>query len=131
MIIYRLTDRIPLKIAELTFWVSPLSYEQKSNLLECKKMEGGKEVIDGGRRARLAIKYALKRVDGLMGSDGKPYEVVMDGSALSDESVDEILGLECVIPLVRACVSLMNGVSEREIEGVQFDLKGVVSEKKA
>jgi hypothetical protein len=131
MIIYRLTDRIPCKIGELTFWLSPLSYEQKMNLLECKKMEGGKEVVDGHKRARLSLKYGIKKVEGLSCADGSPYvpSVGPDG-ILVDEAVDEIMGLDCLNALVTVCVGLLNGVSDPKLEGVEVDFKGVVSEKK-
>lgn len=132
MIIYRLTDRIPVKIAKLTFWIAPLSFEQKSNLLDCKKMEAGKEVVDGGKRAKLALQYAIKKVDGLKCSDGTDYALKMDEAGnLSDESVDELSGLNCLGPLVSVCLGLMNGVSDMKVEGVEINLKGVVSEKKA
>lgn len=131
MIIYRLTDRIPVKVGGLTFWLSPLSYEQKTNLLDCKKMQAGVEVADGGQRARLALKYAVKGVDGLKCSDGSPYAPVMDADGtLSMESVDELTGLDACLPLVRVCVGLINGVSDPGVEGAEVKLSEVVDGRK-
>lgn len=132
MIIYRLTDRIPVKIEGLTFWISPLSQEQKINLLECRKMEGGKEVVDGVKRALLSIKYALKKVDGLKCSDGSAYQVKLDEDGmLSQASIDEIGNLGCAPNLVSACMALLSDFSKLKLKGVEFDLKGVVvAEKK-
>lgn len=132
MIVYRLTDRIPAKIGGLTFWLAPLSFEQKANLLDCRKMEGGVEVVDSAKRCRLSIKYALKKVEGLKCADGSDYMLEMgpDG-VLTDDAVNEVMSLDCMVKLVSACMSLLGGVSDPGIEGVEFDLKGVVNEKKA
>jgi len=131
MVIYRLTDRIPAKIADLTFWLSPLSFEQKVNLMECKKMEGGVEVVDGLKKARLAIKYGIKGVDGLTNADGSKYEPAMDSDGtLAWSAVDEISELSCLSPVIHACLSLMGRFNEIKLEGVEFDLKGVKNVQK-
>jgi len=132
MIIYRLTDRIPVKIGELTFWVSPLSYEQKVNLQECRKMEGGQEVVDHGARARLAIKYGVKEIQGIECADGSPYQPKMDSDGtLSMEAVDELSALNSLKELVMVCMSVAaRGVPDSEIPGVEVDLKGVKNAEK-
>jgi len=131
MIVYRVTDRIPVKVGELKFWLSPLSYEQKVNLAECTKMKGGEEVVDTSRRAFLAIKYAIKGVEGLKCPDGSDYLLSFEPSGvLSDESVSDIVQLDGWVPLAVYCVQMMNGISDGAVPGVEVDLKGVVSAKK-
>jgi len=131
MVIYRLSDRIPVQVGELKFWLSPLSYEQKTNLLDCKKMQAGVEVTDGGQRARLALKFAVKGVEGLKCADGTDYAPTMDSDGtLAMSSVDELINLDGCLPLVKVCVGLINGVGGDEIEGATVDLKGVISSVK-
>jgi hypothetical protein len=131
MVIYRLTDRIPCKIGELTFWLSPLSHEQKVNLLECKKMEGGQEVVDNVRRARLAMKYGIKEVEGVSCADGTPYRPDMDtDGTLSWAAVDEISELGSLTEIIQASTLMLGKFWEVKIEGVEFNLKGVKSTAK-
>jgi hypothetical protein len=126
MVIYRLTDRIPVKIAELTFWLSPLSYEQKVNLLDCKKMVGGEEVSDNAKRARLAIKYGIKGIEGVTCADGSAYAPAMDtDGTLSWGAVDEISELGCLTCVIQACMALLGNFAEAKLDGVEFNLKGV------
>ena len=126
MIIYRLTDRIPIQIGEIRFWVSPLSYEQKIRLSELTKLKGGKEVIDQPRVVAHCLKFSLKEVEGLTLADGSPYVLEFDpDGSLSDASVSELLQMEKAPKLMDAVASLANEIKEWSIPGVKIDLKSV------
>lgn len=132
MIVYRLTDRIPVKIGEVTFWISPLSHEQKITLMGFLRVRAGEEIQDSLRAAAYALKVSVKAVDGLTLADGSKYELSHEGNALTDDCVAELTQLTGADKLVAACAALANSIREHKIEGVEIDLKGVrtLSQKK-
>jgi hypothetical protein len=131
MRIFRLSDRIPARIGEVTFWLSPLSYEQRIQLLSAKRMEGGVEVDDNAMRARLAMKFAIKDVDGVTCADGSPYAPAKDADGtISLQAVDELASLPIADKAVAACFVSMRDPGSRQIEGVEFDLQGVKNVEK-
>lgn len=127
MKVFRTTDRIPLKIDTLTFWISPLSYHQKAEILSQVVSISGEEKQNYGKMVFLSVKFAVKKVEGLEDSDGKPYRLEFDGEVLSDDSVNDLLQLDCQAKLTQTCANLMNGIRDSKIEGVEFDLKNVMS----
>jgi hypothetical protein len=134
MMVYRTSDRIPVSVGELKFLLSPLSAEQKNSLMDCKKMQGGQEVVDSIGLAYLAIKYAVKGVEGLESSDGSPFVLDFDpDGTISKECVEVLfeLSMESGGKLSNVCSSLINGVNfAAKVPGVEVDLKGVISSKK-
>lgn len=131
MIIYPQSSRIPVEIGSIKVWVGPLTFGQKMQLQECVKMKAGKEIQDSTRIAYLTIKFAVKSIEGVTLPDGSPYSVSLGSdSALSDESVDELLQLNDAPSIVRACSLLAREIKEHEIPGVKIDLKNVKDGKK-
>jgi hypothetical protein len=128
MIVYRLTDRLPIKIDELTFWIAPLSFEKKQVLSTYTRMNGGVETIDFQKVAVATLKFTIKGVEGLTLADGSDYELEFDPAGdLTDESVDVLLRLVQNERLIVACSRLANEFKEHEIPGVVIDMKGVVT----
>jgi len=127
MKVYRTSDRIPIKMAGLTFWISPLTYAQKAEILAQVSMSGGEEKQNFGRMVFLSVKYAIKKVEGLEDSDGNPYEVQFEGDSITDESVNDLLQLDCQPKLTQTCANLINGIRDMKLEGVEFDFKNVMT----
>lgn len=126
MIVYKLTDRIPVKFAGVTVWVSPLSYQQKSHVLAQTKIVKGEEIQDHGQMVFLAVKYAVKEIQGLVDSSGSPYELAFDSDGtLTDACASDLMQMDAHPKLILACSHLMNGIKEYEIEGVEIDLSKV------
>jgi hypothetical protein len=96
-------------------------------------MEGGTEVEDRLKMARMAMKFAIKGVDGVQIHDGSKYEPALDpDGTLSWAAVDEISMLASLAQVIAACMAMLGDVSDAKIDGVEIDLKGVKSaEKKA
>lgn len=132
MIIVRMSDRVPVKVGGIKFWVSPLSVAQKAALLEFKIQKGGEEVIDTTKRMFHAIKYAVKGAEGLKRPDDSDYSLEFDeDGTLKDETVEELFNLSQSGKLSVFCYGLMNGFKQDSgIEGVEVDLKGTVSVEK-
>lgn len=132
MKIFRMTDRIPVKIGELTVWFGPLTYDQKAEINGLVQMRSGEEKVDGYRLAFLSLKYGVKGVDGVKDSEDKPYQVEFEesGMALTDDCTMDLIGLGDSQKVIMAVTRLVNEIKEYEIQGVKIDLKGVKSTKK-
>ncbi len=144
MKVLRTSEQVKIKVkddagAELfSFTVSPLTYEQKSEIQNCRTMKEGEARVDGLKAVRLAIKYALKKVHGLEDSDGEPYELEFEANkaALTDSCIDDILNTERAGTFSVACSKMLNGVySELQdadgqpMQGVTVELPGADKKK--
>lgn len=132
MIVYKTTDRIPLKFGEIKVWISPLSFEQKTNILAATKMKSGVEVSDPSKQTFLSLKYGVKEIEGLKNPDGSDYRLELDeNGVLTDECLSDLIDLEYFPKLSEICIKLINGVKALDkIEGVEVDLTQVKSTKK-
>ena len=121
MKIYKLTDRVTIKIEGLTFKLAPLSWQKKAEIqalmVEGKHTEG----------SVMCVKECVKDVQGLETLAGEKYEIRLEDGVLSEESLNDIMNIEDSAKLMLACASLVNGipkeivhpVSGERIEGVQ------------
>lgn len=131
MVIYKLSDRIPVEVGGLKFWLSPLSYSQRIAIADATKMQSGVEVIDSRKIAFLSVKFSVKEVEGIKNADGSDYSLEFDADGcLSDDCVSELMNLDSCPKLVTAASLLIREIKEHEIEGVKIDLKGVKNSKK-
>lgn len=116
MKIYRATDKIKIKIDDVTVIVSPLSYERKTEV-QTYMLEALKGDMKAGMEgAKLAIKYAVKGVEGAEYSDGTPFELQEENGVLTDESVDELINCEMAEKLSVVCCSLLTKVSDTFVD---------------
>lgn len=122
--ILRMSDRLHLKIDDITFVIAPLNYFRKQELASCTKIVKGEEHFDLVKSQALYIKYALKEVIGLKNYDDSDYELEFEGDCLTDDCVSEILNLEQREKLNISAWQLLNGVKELEnVEGVELEVK--------
>lgn len=99
MKIYKTTDQIPVKIEGLTFLLSPLSFEQKTEIQALAVSADFKESM---RAAKLAVKYSVKDVQGI-----EDFEVENDELGLSEECLDNLFNLPQNETLAFACLNLI------------------------
>lgn len=126
--IYRLTDRIPVKIDGITVTISPLSFDQKIEL-QSLMLQAKADPMFAVKGARLAIKYAVKGIEGLEDSSGQPYIVLVENGQLSDECVDDLLNLQENSKIITLCSQLINGVPRvvidpstgKQMDGISFE----------
>jgi hypothetical protein len=108
--IYRTSDRIPVKIDDITVVIAPLSFAQKTEL-QSIMLQAKDDPLFAVRGARLAIKYAVKDVKGVEDMTGADYVPFMDGEGnLSDDDVDALLNLEENGKIITLCSQLIGGV---------------------
>ncbi len=130
--IYRLTDRIDVKVHDLTFKLSPLSMSQKQELHS--HVSKGNSAGDMGEiltATRKAIKYCVKGISGLEDCDGNDYELSFDGDgSLSDECVEDLLNMEYQEEIALMCMTIANKVPEEFLHADGTPMKGISRVKK-
>lgn len=131
--IYRTSDRIPVKIADMRVVISPLSFQQKAELSATITEKSPAEA------ARLSIKMAVKELHGVESMDGEPYGLQFDDTGvLSDSCVDDLMNMEHTAELITVALSLLNGIPQsfidpstgKPLEGVEIVQKGGSRKKK-
>ncbi len=110
--IYKRTDRICVKIDDITVKIAPLTLHQKAEIQHAMILGRTKtDIKEASKGIALAVKYGVKGIDGVQDSDGNPYQLKMDSEGnLSDEAVDDLLNLEMTQKLVMICSGMVNGV---------------------
>lgn len=118
-------EKVPLKIDSLTVYVQQLSMVQKIAIIDkLTQADNQWATLDA---SRLALKYAVKGLEGVKLSDGTPYQLRMEGNILHDETVEELFHLPCTDKIQAACFALLKGLSNpltdaagKPILGVEF-----------
>lgn len=102
---------IHLKVDELELELKPLNFKQKQELwiqyreeLETEYPERALDLLN-----RNAMKMSIKSVKGLIDQDGEEWVPSFDEEMLSDESLDDLLGIEVKDKLVLAVTAFLNG----------------------
>lgn len=133
MIIYRLTDRIPVRIGEVTFWLAPLSASQKSELLSLITVKQGEERVKPMELSVRAIQFALKKIEGVQDASGETYELLVgEDGYVTRECVEEVLGLDGSDLLIRTCKHFaLEDITDPKVEGVVVDFANVQTLKKS
>jgi hypothetical protein len=105
--LYRTTDKIEVKIGEISVKVSPLNYEQKS-IVNAKIMSGkADQIMDA---VRLAVKFSVKEIKGIKLPDGSDYALEFDDKGVSDSCLDDLSNLDQNKELSIICGQLLKGV---------------------
>lgn len=133
--IYKTSDKIPVKIDDITVKVSPLTYSQKIEVQDLMaKAVTEKSMKYAMEGTILAIKYSLKSVEGLKDTNGESYQIEIEDKKVSDDCIDDLLNMKYSQKLSAVCASLVHGVGRdildengQKIEGISFE---VDSEKK-
>jgi hypothetical protein len=126
--IYKTTDRIKVKIDEVTVSISPLTYEQK---LEAKIL-----VAEGRakRDARMLtsgliylLKNSVKEVEGLENADGSKYELSFeaDQKTLTQECISDLFNIKLHEKLVMVCTNLIGVIPTEFVDDSGKPIEGV------
>lgn len=123
--ILRMSDRVNVKIGELSFQLAPLSNDRKIEISSCTKKQNGVDVYDHGRSQHLYIKYSLKKVTGLVDYDNKEYQLSFENDMLTDDCVSEIFMIPQKQDLMLAAWQLLNGVPDKLTDNDGKEIKGI------
>lgn len=120
MLVLRPTDKVPCKIDGITFWVSPLSLDEKLKIhSECP--DGGLSVVIR------TIQESVSRVDGIDSVeylDGTTPKIdVVDGK-LTEESVHTLIACVGEVPMSHLSAGVLTNLVYAVMPGVEVDLEG-------
>lgn len=113
--IYRISDRIQVDIEGLTFSIGPLTFDQKS---EIQALAASGDFIKSLQSAKLAVKYAVKDVDGL-----DDYKVEKDEAGLTEDCLNDLLNLPQNEKVQMTCLGLLQGIPDKFVN--PFDGKAL------
>lgn len=122
MRIYKTTDRLEIKIGEISVKISPLSLIQK-NEVQSMMLEGQKnsDLTKLNAALILAVSYCLKEVQGLEDSNGNPYLLQFENGKLTDLCIDDLMNMEETPSLIKVCSAFVAGIPKKfDIDGVEF-----------
>lgn len=109
--VYRVSDKIHVKIGEIKVEISPLKHIQKAEVQEVLMTGKTSDAVKG---AALAIKYALKNIEGVKDSTGKPYELAFGPDKyLTEDSLDDLFNLKESDNIALMCLNLLNGIPDK------------------
>lgn len=126
--IYRRTDRIAVKIDDVTVKLSPMSLHQKTEV-QSAMLKGHKatDIREATRGIALAIQYSVKGIEGVEDSDGNPYKLQFNetGEELTEACVDDLMNVELSRKLALVCASMVNGIPSEFTDQYNQALEGV------
>ncbi len=147
--IMRTSDRLKVKIDDITLIVSSLTYHQKIEVQSCglasigNKSPSDTPQIDVNRMMRLCLKFCIKGIDGINTLDGDKYTLDFEDdkkTKLSDECVEELLSMPITSQkIIVTLMALMAGLpkngeiidpeTNKKLQGVEILLKKSKGEK--
>lgn len=135
--IYRRSDKLKIKIDDITIEVSPLSVDQKSEIQELMvkgRVKGDVKAVNQG--LTLILKYGLKGISGVETQDGTAYVLKFEDGKLDDECISDLMNMEVSEKIALVCTTLVNKIPKEftdtngnKLEGVEF-VKESSEEKK-
>lgn len=131
--IYKRTDRIKVRIHDVTVTLAPLSFDQKTEAQDIMlrgSVQKNMQLLSKGIAS--LVKYSVKNIEGVEDADGNPYKLEFDGDSLSDSCLDDLFNLDIQDKLQAACLSLVKGIPKEIVDDKGQPLEGVVilSDKK-
>lgn len=129
MKIYPLTARIPIKIGEVVFHVSPLSYQGKLELAQYIVRRGGADLRPDLQYFMKCLQLCLKKVEGAEYFDGKQFELTFDHQGfVSDDSLGEVSQILSSAKAAAATASLIGEMQDPKMDGVEVNFDKVYLE---
>ena len=90
-IIHSKKHLITIKIDDLTFKIKPLTYKERTDVMACIYNQNGTVVENAAKATYLAMRYAVKNIDGAFLPTGEKYQLEFDdNSYLSEDCVDDL-----------------------------------------
>ena len=119
MKLYKITDRIKIKIGDMVVSVSPLTYDQKIEIQTALSQGTDAKSLYTG--SILAMRYGIKEIKGIELIDGSEYELQFEDGVLTEECAKELLNVEMGNELLAACNAFVSGIPKQiPIKGVEI-----------
>ncbi len=137
--VYKTSERIEVQIEDVTFWIKPLTFDEKKEVVSSTKREGGSVFADKYVIVKTALKKSVKKAKGLESEDGE-YELKFDDNGeLKDSCIDDLANIPSIGPklVMIAGANAGDGLTEtimdennQAVEGVKVFLKPRAKRKK-
>ena len=108
--IYKISDRIKVKVGGLTVKIGPLTFDQKAEIQALATSGDFKKSLQS---AKLSVKYSVKDIDGLEDAEGNKYELSTDEEGLSEDCLNELFNLEESEKLSMMSLGLLQGIPKQ------------------
>lgn len=122
-IIYKATDKVAIKIDDITIKIRPLKLEEKSQILaKLQKAQVEKDMMAIQDAALDPIRLCLMEIQGIETASGEAYELERKDGKLTEDCLSDLLNMPLSEKLSKVCSSTLNGIpSDFQIEGVSFE----------
>lgn len=125
----KIKKSVQVKVSDLTFHLSTLTFEQKSDAMAVAGSIRDPNLSEADRYRAMfkmqgdILRSALKKVDGLENEDGSPYQLKFEDGVLAHECLDDIMNLDINLQeLFEVCGKLINPQQEQEaLQGVEVE----------
>lgn len=129
MIVFQPNQLIKVQIEDASFWITPLTWQQRQEIMTFKRTVAGVPEVDTLSMAKLSLKFGLKKAKGLLNPDGSEFELdFSDDGKLSDEHCDLLLNSSVQIHAM--ALKLSHGIVLKSHDGVTVTYEGEESKKK-
>jgi len=117
MKVYKMSDRIKVKIEDITLHISPLNLEQKADIgNDLVDFQVTKDVRSYSKAIVKAVCFALKDIEGVEDSDGQ-FKLRFDENGNVDiEDVELLLNSDLSDKIGASCMAFINSIP-KEIRG--------------
>lgn len=129
MIVFQPNQLIKIQIEDANFWITPLTWQQRQEIMTFKKTVSGEVEVDTLSMAKLALKYGLKKAQGLLLPNGDEFQLdFSDDGKLIDEHCDLLLNSSVHVHAM--ALKLSHGIILKSQDGVTVTYEGDGSKKK-
>lgn len=122
MIIIPPDQTIKVEIDDATFWLSPLTSQQRQDLMVFKTVKSGEAQVDTYEMSKRALKYGLKKAKGLRLPDGSEFKLRFEDDGLCDEHCSLLVDASVVVHTL--ALKLAQGISLETGPGVKVTYEG-------
>lgn len=128
MIIIPPGHTIKADIQDASFWITPLTSQQRQEMLHYKKTKAGEDVVDTYTMSKLALKYGLKKAKGLLFPDGTEFKLEFDNNGhLVDEHCALLVDSSTMVHTL--ALKLAQGIALETGPGVTVTYSGANKKK--
>lgn len=127
MIIVPPNQTIKVEIEDACFWVNPLTSQQRQEILNFKKTKSGETEVDVFEMSRRALKYGLKKAEGLLLPDGKEFKLKFEDGFLCDEHCSLLVDASAAVHTL--ALKLSQGITPQTGPGVKVTYESASKKK--
>lgn len=115
--IYRKSDRVKVQIKSgddvITLHLSPLTQHEKTEVQTLMlKSVATKDAVSATEGIKKSLQYSLKKVEGIVDSNGETYNLKFENDILVDECIDDLMNMDIDITskVMLVCSNLVGGI---------------------